>query len=200
MLLSVVSMHCSDEDPPGAATEVSVDTGLPQTLKLSELDDDDAKAACEALNQGALQVISDRELVRSQCASYAINETSELNSAKTEASVDVAMCNKLADSCMADPERYSVAAESGRGENDCSKAVASRAVQGCQATVAEYEACLSKVIGQTKQALAIVTCGNGKSLIESDGAATKLEPLRFAECKLFLDKCPDVRITATVDN
>jgi hypothetical protein len=195
VLLGLTVTHCGDDDK---SSEVTVSTGLPSAQRLSAFDDDDAKAACEALNDGATEIISDAELIRSQCASLAIRRTAKVNSEQTQITLDIAKCETAASECETAPVTYGITAEGGRDENDCDDATANQQVLACEATVSEYEACVSKVLGQAKQTLANISCANGRALLESDGAETKLDPQRFAECKLFLEKCPDVRITATV--
>jgi hypothetical protein len=193
--LLVLSAACGGD---AAASEPTVSTGLPANEKLSSFDDNDAKAACEALNQGATRIITDEELLRAQCASRAIGATVTLNADKTEVKVDVTKCATLVKSCEEDPVSYGLEDGGERDEADCSDASANKQVMSCDATVAQYEACMSKLLGQAKQTLANITCDNGKALIESDGAETKLDPQQIAECKTFLDKCPDVKIVASV--
>jgi hypothetical protein len=195
VLLGLTVTHCGDDEKSSAVT---VSTGLPSAQKLSSFDDEDAKAACEALNEGAAEIISDAELIRSQCASLAIRRTAKVNSAQTQVTLDIAQCETAARECETAPVSYGISAQSGRDESDCDDATANQQVLACEATVSEYEACVSKVLGQAKQTLANIACANGRALLESDGAETKLDPQRFEECKLFLDKCPDVRITATI--
>ena len=195
LLLGLACTRCADDDTNSA---VRVSTGLPSEQKLSTFDDEDAQAACEALNQGASEVISDGELIRSQCASLAIRTTAKVNSEQTQITLDIAKCETAARECQDAPIQYGIKAGDGRDEGDCDDATANQQVLACDATVSEYEACVSKVLDQAKQTLATISCANGKALLESDGAETKLDPQRFAECRLFLDKCPDVRITAAV--
>jgi hypothetical protein len=197
VLIGLAGAHCGEDHQ---AAPVSVSTGLPSELKLSSFDDEDAKAACEALNKGATAIISDGELIRSQCASLAIKTTAKVNSEKTQITLEISECEQAAKQCESAPARYGITAQGGRDQEDCELAVANQEVMACEATVAEYEACVSKLLDRAKQTLAGVSCANGKALLDSDGANTDLDPLSFAECKLFLDKCPDVRITAAVGN
>jgi hypothetical protein len=194
LLLGLAGAHCGDDD---RAEPVSVSTGLPRELKLSDFDDEDARAACEALNDGAAAIISDSELIRSQCASLAIKTTAKVNSAKTQITLEISECETAAKQCERTPVKYGITAQGGRDQEDCDEAVANQYVMACEATVGEYEACVSKVLGRAKETLASISCANGKALLQSDGE-TELDPLGFEECKLFLDKCPDVRITAAV--
>jgi len=195
LLLGLASTHCGDDDTSSAVT---VSTGLPSQQKLSAFDDADAKAACQALNAGALEIISDAELIRSQCASFAIRTTAKVNSERTQITLDIAKCEAVARECENKPVQYGIKAEDARDASDCDDATANPQVLACDATVSEYEACLSRVLNQAKQTLESIACANGQVLLESDGAETKLDPQRFEECKLFLDKCPDVRITAAI--
>jgi hypothetical protein len=190
---------CSDTDEPSDdSAGANVYTGLPMEQTLASFDDDDAKAACEAIHVAAVELIPDRELVRSQCAAHAINSTRDYDREKGQVSVDVAMCDAFAAKCEADPASYSVTTEDARGDGDCSRAVANQHIQSCEATVAEYEACLSKILDQTKRALASITCENGKALSESDGAELRIEPEKIEACKLFLDECPDVQVAVVI--
>jgi hypothetical protein len=195
LLLALACTHCGGDDttPPG-----SVSTGLPSQQKLSAFDDEDAKAACEALNDSALVIISDSELIRSQCAALAIGTTAKVNTEKTQITLDIATCEMAAKQCESEPAKFDITAAGGRDESDCEDATANEQVMSCDATVSEYEACVSRVLRQAKQALANISCANGKVLLESDGAETKLDPQSFAECKLFSGKCPNVRITASL--
>jgi hypothetical protein len=191
-LLLGASTACSDDvaSDPGA----HVTTGLPANEKFSSFDDDDAKAACQALNDGASELISERELIRAQCAAAAIGATLQVNEARTEVSVDIAKCDELTKSCESDPASYGVMGGEARYDSDCSDTVANDRVLNCDATVADYEACISKVLDRAKQALVKTSCANSKELIESDGAATQVDPMSIPECKTFLGQCPDIQI------
>ena len=195
-LLITLTNACSDDDPavPGA----NVSTGLPTDSKLSSFDDAAAKTACQALNDGASELISDRELVRAQCASRAIGALAKPNQDKTAITLDLALCAMLSTSCESDPVSYGVMAESGSDQADCSDATANDQVMHCDATVAEYEACISKLLDKAKSTLAKISCDNAKELLEGDGAATKLDPKSVPECKTFLDQCPDVQIAISI--
>jgi hypothetical protein len=195
LLLGLTCTRCGDDDERSAVT---VSTGLPSQQKLSAFDDEDAKAACEALNDGASEIISDAELVRSQCASLAIRTTAKVNSEQTQVTLDIAKCDSAAKECESSPIVYGISAEGGRDDNDCEDATANAQILACEATVSEYEACVSKILAHAKQTLANITCANGRALLEGDDTDSKLDPQKIAECKLFLSKCPDVRITATV--
>jgi multidrug resistance efflux pump len=192
LTLGSAGAHCGADDNP----EATVSTGLPSEQRLSSFDDADAKAACEALHHGANAIISDAELIRSQCASLAIRTTAKVNSERTQITLDLADCEAAARACESKPIQYGITSEQGRDTNDCADATANQQVLACDATVSEYEACVSKVLAQTKQALVQISCANGQALLEGDGA--EIEPQQIAECKLFLEKCPAVRITAAV--
>lgn len=191
-LLLTTTTACSDDAASEPAAHVS--TGLSVDEKFSSFDDDDAKAACQALNDSASALISERELIRAQCASTAIGATLEVNEAQTEVSIDIAKCDELTKSCESDPASYGVMDGEARYDSDCSDTVANERVMQCDATVADYEACISKVLDQAKQALAKTSCANSKELIESDGAATQVDPMRIPECKAFLTQCPDIQV------
>ena len=198
LVLLALTAACSDDEP--AAAEVYVSTGLPRDAMLSSFNDDDAKVACQALNNGAIELISDRELVRAQCASRAISASAKVNAEKTEVTLDLTKCAELTKSCQSDPVSYGVMAQGGREESDCSSASANEHIKQCEATVAEYEACISKLLDQAKRTLAKTECDNGGELLANDGAATKIDTKSVPECKAFLDKCPDIQITISVGN
>lgn len=190
--LGLACTHCGAAD----SAEATVSTGLPSEQRLSSFDDKDAKAACEALNDGANVIISDAELIRSQCASLAIRTTAKVNSERTQITLDIADCEAAAKACESKPIQYGITSEDGRDTNDCADATANRQVLACDATVSEYEACVSKVLAQAKNALAQISCANGQALLLGNDAV--IEPQQIAECKLFLEKCPDVHVAVAV--
>ena len=194
LFAAVIGLSCGADTT--AATGVS--TGLPSQQRLSSFDDADAKTACEALNEGATTIISDRELIRSQCAALAIRTSAKLDREAAQFTLDVASCERAARDCEAKPTTFGITAEGGRDQDDCDKARANAQVQACEATVSEYEACVSQVLSEAKRTLANVSCANGRALLENDGRETKLDPGSITACEPFLSKCPDVQITAVV--
>jgi hypothetical protein len=203
ILFGLTHARCGDS-APGSETGAgaSIITGLPPEQQLSDFDDADAKTACEALLEGTSTLISDAELLRSQCAAKAVNSTAKVDITKSQVTLDIDKCQTAADSCQANPAKFGLDPKAARdsSHSDCDKAVANQQVMSCKATVAQYEACMNKIIAQAKQALASVTCANGAALIVSDGAEIKPNPQSIAECKLFQEQCPTVQITVTVGN
>jgi hypothetical protein len=179
-------------------TQVTVSTGLPADRTLSSFDDADARRACQALGDGAAQVIPQSELLRAQCASYAIGETAKLNSDGTAININTADCETVTKACQADPASVGVNADGSVADSDCSTAMAGEHVASCEATVAEYETCVNALLGAAKVTLASLTCANAKTLIEDDGPKD-LNAADIPACKAFLTKCPSVELTVGIE-
>lgn len=191
VLFGATGPSCGDSGS-GDDSGVNVYTGFPAEKKLSSFDDEDAKAACRSLSAGTRDLIADSELLRASCVAWAIDGTAQVNADKTEVTLDVAACNSAARQCQANPESAGI--DEQEEEDDCDSAVANAQIMQCEATVSEYEACVSKILEQAKQGLASTTCENAETLIETDGAAIRPAPEKIPECKIFQDKCPTVKV------
>lgn len=195
VLLGSASVRCSSDKPSGDGTGAGasiITTGLPGDKKLSSFDDEDARAACQSLSDGVSQLVSKSELLRAQCAAEAINKTAKVNTQKTQVTIDLAECNGVLQQCQANPASFGL--QPIVDADDCNKAVANTQIMQCQATVAEYEACVRKILEQAKQGITSTKCENAKTLLESDGRPTKPDPDAIAECVWFHDKCPSVNV------
>lgn len=195
VLLGSAGTHCTSDNPSGdgnGAGASTITTGLPADKKLSSFDNEDAQAACKSLSDGVSELISPSELQRARCAAEAINDTAKVNADKTQVTIDLAECNSVAQQCQANPASFGL--EPITDEDDCDKAVANAQIMQCEATVAEYEACVRKILEQAKQGINGTKCENAETLIKTDGRPTKPDPDRIAECIAFHEKCPLVRV------
>ena len=195
VLLGSANVSCNSDKAPddgsGAGTTI-ITTGLPADKKLSSFDDEDARAACESLSAGVGQLVSKTELLRAQCAAEAINKTAKINADQTQVTIDLAECNAALQQCQANPASFGL--EPIVDGDDCDKAVANAQIKQCEATVAEYEACVRKILEQAKQGINSTKCENAETLLETDGRPTKPDAEQIAECIAFHDKCPSVNV------
>jgi hypothetical protein len=195
VLLGSSGAHCGSDNPSTDGTGAGanlITTGLPADKKLSSFDNDDARAACESLSAGVSDLVSNTELRRAQCAAEAINKTAKVDTAKMQVTIDLAECNSVLQQCQADPASFGL--EPIVDGDDCDKAVANTQIKQCEATVAEYEACMRKIFEQAKQGINNTKCENAETLIKTDGRPTQPDPDHIAECVAFHEKCPSVNV------
>jgi hypothetical protein len=173
-------------------------TGLPPERLLSSFNDADARQACQSLSDGAARVIPAEELVRAECATHAIEDTAVLNDEQTAITINIADCEALATACQANPESVNIYASNGVADEDCSGAVAGVNIQRCDATVAEYESCVSALLYSAKETLAGLSCANARMYIESESQAD-LDAQDLPACRSFLSKCQHVELNVLAE-
>jgi hypothetical protein len=173
-----------DDDSSGGIV-----TGLPSEQKLSTLTDADVKKACQSVNDGASVVITPMAIRRAFCMEFAAAASVTYSSDGKE-TVDIDKCQQLVDTCIENTEVESddevVEVD---GANDCEEASAND-LDGCDATVGEYEACINTVLSEMQRVLSELTCQNAEK-ISSEEYSNELDPTAIPQCQKVMDKCPD---------
>jgi hypothetical protein len=177
-----------DDDSSGGVV-----TGLPSEQKLSTLSDADVKKACQSVNDGASVVITPMAITRAFCMEGAAVSTVTYSS-DGQATVDVDKCQQLLDACIESTKEGNSgddveSDDEDDGVNDCEKSSAND-LEGCEATVGEYEACINTVLSEMQRILSQLTCQNADK-IESEEYSNDLDPTMMPECQKVMDKCPD---------
>ncbi|HTU58955.1 MAG TPA: hypothetical protein VMF89_10990 [Polyangiales bacterium] len=177
-----------DDDSSGGVV-----TGLPSEQKLSTLSDADVKKACQSVNDGASVVITPTAIKRVFCLEFAAPEAVTYSSAG-KVSVDVAKCQQLVDTCVSnnEDEDDDLADVEVEGVNECDEANAND-LNGCDATVGEYEACINAVLGEMQRMLSELTCQNAEK-ISSEEYSNDLDPAALPQCQTVMAKCPDTSL------
>jgi hypothetical protein len=161
-----------------------VSTGLPTQQKLSTLDDDEVKQACRSVSDAAMMVITPSAIQRASCLSLGVQ--AGLNGSGSEAKVDVAKCQQAVDTCV------SSAGKETKDNYECDSASAND-VQGCEATVGEYETCFNSFLNLLQQRLTQLTCQNAEKL---SGSAYEqdVDASSIPDCQNLMTKCPDAEL------
>jgi hypothetical protein len=170
---------CGGDDGSSGVT-----TGLPSQQKLSTLNDDEVKQACHSVSDAATMVITPTAIQRASCLSLGVQ--AGLSVSGTQAKVDVAKCQQAVDTCVTN------AGELMEEDADCDSASA-KDVDGCEATVGEYETCFNSFLNQLQQRLTQLTCQNAEKLSES-GYAEDVDANSIPECQSLMTKCPDAEL------
>lgn len=174
-----------DDDSNGGGTV----TGLPSQQKLSTLSDADVKKACQSVNDRAATVFTTEALARAFCVPFGVQEA--VSYANDEVVIDVNKCQEFVDTCVSSAEEEADPNEPTGGDvNDCGEASAED-LAGCDATVAEYEACIDKVFSETKRRLSELTCQNAEEISSEEYQNDELDPAKIPECQTVMAKCPD---------
>src|SRR5262245_39762388 len=91
---SLILAACGDDDADGGGGGGGINSGLPEDQKLSSLDDDDAKTACENTARSFEASLPSSEIQRATCAMFGISF------AKASGETDqVAQCKMFAQEC-----------------------------------------------------------------------------------------------------
>jgi hypothetical protein len=190
-----VTVSCGDDDDGGA-----ISTGLPKAAKLSSLDDEDAQKACESVAESFSAAISSADVERAACTLTAISLSIETSD--DGPSGDVAGCKELAAMCVKGDEISDdpVVIEIGPDGESCEDASVDSEIAACEATVADYERCISAFVNAYKQRLAAVSC-NGLADLEKlrEDLNEQVRPSALAACDAFVTKCPDVSLGGDED-
>lgn len=188
-LLAILSIAAcgGDNDSNGGVV-----TGLPAEQKLSTLTDADVKKACQSVNDGASVVITPDSLKRAFCVPFAA-EAAVTYSNDGTAMVDVNKCQEVVDTCFASTEEEEGDETEVDGENDCAEASAAD-LQGCEATVGEYEACINMVLSETQRMLAEMTCQNAEKISSEEYSNESFDVAEIPQCQTVMSKCPDASL------
>jgi hypothetical protein len=171
----------------GDGSSSGVDTGLPTTQKLSTLSDDEVKQVCHRVNEAATLTLTSTAVQQASCLSVGVK--AGLTVSGSEVTIDVTKCQQAVDSCATKP----TATTSTDDKQDCDSASA-KDVDGCEATVGDYETCMNLLLGQVKHRLDELTCQNAMK-IQSTGYDDKdPDPANIPQCQSIKTKCPDAEL------
>lgn len=183
-ILSVAACGGDDNSSGGGVV-----TGLPAEQKLSTLSDDDVKKACRSINDGANSVITPTALKRVVCVPIGVEAA--VTYSNGAASVDVSKCQQVVDTCVSSDEVEDEFEE--EETNDCEEASAAD-LEGCEATVGEYESCINTVLSRAQGWLADLTCQNAEKLSSEEYSNDELDPAEIPQCQTIMTKCPDTTL------
>ncbi len=192
---------CGDDDggngdgPSGGGGSTKVDTGLTASDKLSSLDDDDAQQACMSTAHTFNTVLPDSKWEEVGCVLVAITYLIEKNDGETDAS-DVEECETVMKKCVngepIDGEKVIVETEI-TDESSCKDASATETFGTCEATVADYESCASKLASELKKRFSSISCDGVKDVAKfQEDLGAEIDISDAAECKTLRTKCPDL--------
>jgi hypothetical protein len=159
---------------------------------LGSLTEQDIQTACEAVSQAGAVLSSPTNVVRSECFTKGLTG-SITASADGTVTVDVAKCQMVTDSCVADPAGAGVMADAEAESGiDCVNADAAE-FASCEATVGELETCFNKIFQAYTAVLASLTCDNGQELV-AGGGADGVDTSTIPECMSLKAKCPKLEV------
>lgn len=166
-------------------------TGLPAEQKLSTLTDADAKKACQSVNNGASAVITPTALARAICVPIGVEAA--VTYSNGAASVDLGKCQQVVDTCVSSGDEEDDEVVEIDEDDDCDQASASD-LEGCEATVGEYEACINLMLSEVQRRLAELTCQNAEKLSSESYSNDELDPSQIPQCQTIMTKCPDTSL------
>jgi hypothetical protein len=138
---SVYACGSDDDKTPEAST------GLPAEAKLSELESAETPALCDAIEEGIDEVLPESEVKRLSCTFAAVLS---MNLTEESTKIDVDECESYVDDCLAGEKSSengaSLDLEGWSSQTTCDQAAVAADIQECEATVAEYEACLNDAL------------------------------------------------------
>lgn len=173
----------------GDSGSSGVVTGLPSEQKLTTLTDDEVKKACQSVNDGAAAVITKDALKRAVCVPLAVEAA--VTYSNDQETVDVNKCQQIVDTCVSssdDEDDVDDTLNDDDDDDDCERASA-KDVQGCEATVGEYEACINQVLGEMQRRLSELTCQNGEQLRSEEYSNDELDASKLPQCQTLVNKC-----------
>jgi len=190
----VAASACGDDD--GNSGGGGVSTGLPAAEELSSLSDDDTVQVCSKTAMAFNTFLSTSEIKRIACVEAAANEIAEKSGAELSSS-DLPMCKQLSSECLSsdaiseDDLVLEVA-----DETECGDATTSDTFGDCDATIADYERCVGRVLKELRTRFLSVTCDSLRDLEALDEALNgKIDVSNSLECRALKTKCPDVDLT-----
>jgi hypothetical protein len=106
-------------------------------------------------------------------------------------SVNTGACQNMTDACVQEPAKYGVDAEDLGDSSSCEGITAEATLKGCEASVGEYEQCLTQLVQVLRERVAKITCARAEELAQEDEG---LDLGNIAQCQSFTSKCPDVQL------
>lgn len=197
---------CGDDDGDGDGSgnsnggggNTTVDTGLSSSAKLSSLDDDDAKKACLGTAHTFNTVLPDSKWEEVGCAILGIAYVDDKNDGDSDDS-DISECESVAKKCVAgdpiDGQIADVKIEIA-DESSCGDASATKTFGDCEATVADYERCASKLASELKKRFSGVSCDGIADVAKfQEELGADIDIGSSEECEAIRTKCPDLDLS-----
>lgn len=190
--LAVVSLclpACGDDD---GGNQVS--SGLPANEPLSSLDASESEKLCSAFGDAIDEALTDTERERITCTALAL-PLSVTESASGEPQGDPAQCRTLVNRCLKGEKISDEMVDFAFDdiEVDCSR-ITSTSLDACDATVREFESCMSAIVDTYEQSFELIDCQQladidelMKQLAERDTEVSSLPA-----CSSLFDKCPEL--------
>jgi hypothetical protein len=191
-----------DDEQEEVGGNTTVDTGLTPTDTLASLTDADAQQVCMSTTHTLNTILPESKLREIGCRLFAIVAIVQKNSGKMT-STDVATCEKVTQDCVdgkpIDGEMIEVETEI-TDESGCDTASAEESFGNCEATVADYESCASKVASELRSHYLGITCDGLKDVAKfQESLEVQIDLSTAAECKELRTKCPDVELGGDSD-
>jgi hypothetical protein len=199
---------CGDDDEGGGGSSSggggSIDTGLPASDKLASLNDDDAQQACKSTAKAFNNILSQDRLEEIGCALAAIQVVVTEKEGDVSSS-DIAACKEIVQDCL----DGKLIGEDGKpvdvdtqiaDDSSCDSASAEDTFQDCQATVADYESCASKVTSEVKARFSAISCDVLKDYAAFEASSQEeIDVSTAKECKALRDECPDLDLSGSAE-
>jgi hypothetical protein len=186
-MLSVAgSAYACGGDDGDKSPEAS--TGLPAEAKLSDLESADAPALCDAIEAGIDEVLPEAEIKRLGCTIAAVIS---MNLSEESSKVDVDKCESYVDECIAGKKtsENGISLDDWSSQTTCDEPAVAKHIEACDATVAEYEACLDSALRAFAIVRDTVRCSAFKDPEKVRDSFTMPEPSLAEECKPLEKKC-----------
>jgi hypothetical protein len=162
----LVTLACTLASACGDSGPGDVDSGLPPEKKVSELSASEQTTLCEAATENLAARNSTDELKRFGCI---------LGSAFGGGDDPVAFCESFLPMCLDAPE------QEGQEPGPCTLAIV---VETCQATISDFEACLTEQNETTSAAISDASC--------ADLGKEPVTPVAGPACSKIKTTCPGV--------
>jgi hypothetical protein len=183
--IAAAAYACGGDD--GKTPEAS--TGLPAEAKLSELESSEAPALCEAIEAGIEDVLPESEVKRLGCTFAAVLS---MNLSEESSEVDVDACESYVDDCIAgktSETSVGIDLEEWSSQTTCDESAVTERIGECDATVAEYEACLDAALQAFATLREALRCSAFEDPDKVRDALTMPDPALSDACKPFEQKC-----------
>jgi hypothetical protein len=183
---------CGDDDsrnPSGGG----VVTGLPRTDKLSSLSDADSMQTCSKTTTALNSLLTKPEIKRLTCDGVAVESIVEDAQGNVDSS-DIPMCKKLSSECLSSAEiKDGDLVLELADEEDCEDTTTEDMFGECEATVADYENCMSRVMKELRIRFLSLTCDVLTDVSKIDETLNgDVDVSGAPECQAIKTKCPEI--------
>jgi hypothetical protein len=164
-------------------------TGLPAEAKLSELESAEAPALCDAIEAGIDEVLPESEVKRLSCTFAAV---ASMSLGEESSEVDVDACESYVDKCLAGEKTSDnayVDVGTWSSQTTCDQTAVAERIGKCDATVAQYEACLNAALQTFATLRDTIRCSAFEDPDKVRDVFSMLDPSLSDACKPFEQKC-----------